>query len=167
MKGPTNVFFSFAPRQISLSNGVTDPAATAKVDRRLPRPGDRTCQLERLVKASFPKAQRVQGQGDDQVRPGTCAQQRKLSTKVTCESQAMPILERLNQFVNWKAIAKGGEGRIVMWWRGETSTTDFALWCRQGASWTALRRQLRQVVLTGLAEETGAAFCTTQQAVLR
>ena len=79
----------------------------------------------------------------------------------------MPILERLNQLVNWKTITKGGEGRIVVWWLGETSTTDFALWCRQGASWTALRRQLRQVVLTGLAEETGAAFCTTQQAVLR
>lgn len=78
----------------------------------------------------------------------------------------MPILERLNQLVNWKTITKGGEGRIVVWWLGETSTTDFALWCRQGASWAARRGQLRQVALTGLAEETRTAFCPAQQAVL-
>ena len=167
MEGPTNVSFSFAPGQISLSNGVTNPAATAKVDGRLPRLGDGTCQLERLVKASFLKAQRVQGQGDDQIRLGTFAQQRKLPTKVACEAQTMAILEGLNQLVNWKAIGKGGEGRIVVRWLGDTATTHFALWCRQSTSWTARRRQPWQLALASLTEETGATSCTTQQAVLR
>jgi hypothetical protein len=54
-----------------------------------------------------------------------------------------------------------------VWWLGKASTTDFALWCQQSTNWAALRRQPRQLALTGLTEECGATSCTTQQAVLR
>ena len=92
---------------------MTNPTASSRVDRNPARPADRTCQFQRLVEASFPKAQGMQRQGNDQVRRAGLGQRGELSAKPACQSQSMSILERLNQLVDREAVAKDSAGDIL------------------------------------------------------
>jgi hypothetical protein len=167
-EGSANVPGPFAPGKVGLGGGMADSATTAYVDGHAPGLADRACQFERLIEATLAQALGMQRHGDEQVRRAApsrlCGE---LPTEVAAERQAMSILERLNQLVDRKSITKNGQGGVVMRQPRETTAADFATGRRQRAAWTACRRESRQVVLAGRAEQIIATFSAAQQAVLR
>jgi len=165
-EGSANIPGPFAPGKFGLGSGMADSATTACVDGHAPGLADRTSQFERLVEATLAQALGMQRHGDEQVRREAPSLRGELPTKVAAERQAMSILERLNQLVDRKTITKNGQGGVVMRQPRETAAADFATGRRQRAAWTACRRESRQVVLAGRAEQIIATFGAAQQAVL-
>ena len=78
----------------------------------------------------------------------------------------MPVLERLNQFIEREVVTVRGKGGVVMRWLGEATAADFSNWRGQSALRAARFGQFGQAGRAGGTQELTIAGGPAKQAIL-
>lgn len=154
---------SLADVQLGLRTGGAYAEQAVGIERADVRPGDPAGHFGGLIKTPLPQALRVQWHGHQQIAGRQVGMPGQGLTQPAGDGQLMTILQRLNDAVDGKFIAKKTEGAVEMRRMALAVAAGSALRCWLGALQANTGRKSGQLRCAGWAQQGAAGVFATQQ----